>query len=385
MRLFHMLRKTKYLARNHPILIANAAPSKFVEVELRPLIAAGCSITLNTAGITNADALYSYYGNRLNYVEFDALDEDQLSKIVLRNQAGFSVIKSRINLPFSAELINRFAAPSLTHPLTVLAQVGSGTNNVDCAVATERGVIVTHTPGSNSNAVAEFVFGQILTLSRQFIFYNEHSHRGQWLKDQSQIMTRELRGHTLGLIGIGRIAKAIIPLAQAFGMKVVGWGNANFTINQAKQYGIKKVERLEDLLRTCDVVSLHVPLTEQTKNLMSADKLQYMKQGAFLINTSRGGIVDEQALAYELTRPNRKILAAAIDTFEYEKANYQSPLIGLDNVLLTPHMGGATYESLTASADALSRQIVSLLDGDLSVPIANPLVKENLPDHKLSK
>jgi phosphoglycerate dehydrogenase-like enzyme len=181
----------------------------------------------------------------------------------------------------------------------------------------------------------------------------------------------ELKNKTLGIIGTGNIARQLILKAKVFGMKIILLGRQRSADDVASELEVEKANSLTELLKDSDYVSLHIPLTKDTRNLICERELKLMKKGSFLINTSRGGIIDEYALANELKSRERNIAGAAIDTFENEKSDYTSPLIGLSNVLLTPHIAGLTPQSLENSAIMAANNAAAIVNGLFNVPIVN--------------
>lgn len=216
-----------------------------------------------------------------------------------------------------------------------------GTNQVDLAAARERGIAVFNAPFSNTRSVAELVLGEILLLLRGIPQRNAMAHRGGWLKSANGSF--EARGKTLGIIGYGHIGIQLSIMAENIGMNVEYYDiEDKLSLGNATQ-----VHNLTQLLQRADIISLHVPETPQTKNLIGTAELEVMKQGAILINASRGTVVDIDALAEALR--DKKISGAAIDVFPVEpKSNdeeFVSPLREFDNVILTPHIGGSTQEA----------------------------------------
>ncbi|TMP46515.1 phosphoglycerate dehydrogenase [Pseudoalteromonas citrea] len=216
-----------------------------------------------------------------------------------------------------------------------------GTNQVALDAARERGIAVFNAPFSNTRSVAELVLGEILLLLRGIPQRNAMAHRGEWLK--SAVGSYEARGKTLGIIGYGHIGTQLGIMAENIGMRVEFYDiEDKLTLGNAQQ-----VQNLTHLLQRADVISLHVPETPSTKNLIGMAELEIMKQGAILINASRGTVVDIDALAESLR--DRKLSGAAIDVFPTEpKSNdeeFVSPLREFDNVILTPHVGGSTQEA----------------------------------------
>jgi D-3-phosphoglycerate dehydrogenase len=216
-----------------------------------------------------------------------------------------------------------------------------GTNQVDLKAAEKRGIVVFNAPFSNTRSVAELVLGQIIILLRGIVQKNTMAHRGQWSK--SAVNSYEARGKTLGIIGYGHIGTQLSILAEHLGMRVQFYDiEDKLVLGNSMQ-----VKSLKQLLNTSDVVSLHVPETPHTQNMIGKKELNQMKDGAILINAARGTIIDIDALCEALK--SKKLTGAAIDVFPVEpKSNseeFTSPLREFDNVILTPHVGGSTQEA----------------------------------------
>ena len=230
--------------------------------------------------------------------------------------------------------------------LRIIANVAVGHDNIDLAAARERGIVVTNTPDVLTNAVAEFTWALILGVTRRVAEGDRAVRRGAWKGWALDYMPgMELAGKQLGLVGRGRIGQAVAAKAAAFGMRVVF---------------AKHDMSLDELLVTSDVVSLHVPLSAGTRHLIDRKSLVRMKRSAYLVNTSRGQIVDEEALAWAL---HEGLLAgAALDVYEREPAVHPD-LLQHENVLLAPHIGSATRETRTAMAELAVRNVIEVLAG----------------------
>ncbi|TMP29591.1 phosphoglycerate dehydrogenase [Pseudoalteromonas rubra] len=242
-----------------------------------------------------------------------------------------------------------------------------GTNQVDLDAAKKRGIAVFNAPFSNTRSVAELVLGEILLLLRGIPKRNAMAHRGEWFK--SAIGSFEARGKTLGIIGYGHIGTQLGIMAENIGMKVEFYDiEDKLTLGNAQQ-----VQSLTQLLQRADVVSLHVPETSQTKNLIGMAELEVMKQGAILINASRGTVVDIDALAEALSAG--KLSGAAIDVFPVEpKSNdeeFVSPLRQFDNVILTPHVGGSTQEAQENIGIEVAGKLTKYSDNGSTVTAVN--------------
>ncbi len=253
-----------------------------------------------------------------------------------------------------AQLVDQITADVLDagERLKVVANVAVGYDNIDVAAARARQVIITNTPDVLTAAVAEFTWGLILSAARRIAEGDRLIRRGGWKGWSLDFMLgTELRGKQLGIVGPGRIGRAVAEKAAAFGMTVV------FS-NRRGASG--DVISLDALLVGSDVVSIHAPLTPETRHLIDRRALARMKRSAILVNTSRGALVDEGALAWALSE--RLIAGAALDVYEREPAVLES-LLSMDNVVLAPHLGSATRETRTAMADLAVSNVLAVLDG----------------------
>lgn len=216
-----------------------------------------------------------------------------------------------------------------------------GTNQIDLATATEVGIPIFNAPHSNTRSVAELVIAEMISLSRQLCDRNTLAHRGEWVKSADG--SREVRGKTLGIVGYGHIGSQLSVLAEAMGMRVVFYD----VVKKLPLGNAQPKNKLDDLLASADFISLHVPETPETKNMISKDQLFKMKKGSFLINASRGTVVNIEDLVLALKENH--IAGCAIDVFPVEpasnKESFKSNLQNLKNVILTPHIGGSTEEA----------------------------------------
>lgn len=250
--------------------------------------------------------------------------------------------------------------------LRVVSRFGVGVDNVDLDAATEHGIVVTITPGANAVAVAELTFLLILALSRHLILHDRWVRAGEW-KRASGV---ELIGSTLGIIGLGRIGREVATRARAFGMRIVFTDPAPPPEDQVRALEAIAMP-LNELLSISDVVSLHLPLTSETYHLIGARELALMKPNALLINTARGGLVDEQAL-YEALK-ERRLAGAAFDVFEKEPPD-DSPLLRLDNFIATPHIGSATVQTTRRMGIMAAQNALAVLEGRRPEGVVNPQV-----------
>ena len=239
--------------------------------------------------------------------------------------------------------------------LKIVANVAVGYNNIDVGYARSRGVTVTNTPDVLTEAVADFTWALILDITRRVSEGDRLVRRGEWKGWALDFMLgSELRGKQLGLVGLGRIGRAVAAKAPAFGMRV-----AYHTIPEADLPGAEATS-FDRVLNTSDVVSIHVPLLPETRHLIDRKALARMKRSAYLINTSRGPVVDEEALAWALEQ--RLIAGAALDVHEHEPKVHPG-LLRLENVVLLPHLASATTETRTAMAELAANNVIAVLSG----------------------
>jgi D-3-phosphoglycerate dehydrogenase len=232
-----------------------------------------------------------------------------------------------------------------------------GTNQVDLGAARNRGIPVFNAPFSNTRSVAELVIGEIVMLLRRIFPRCAAAHEGKW--DKSATNSHEVRGRTLGIVGYGNIGSQLSTLAEAMGMKVIYFDQTD----KLRHGNTEPVESLQDLLARSDVVSLHVPETLETSGMIGQSELRLMKRGACLINNSRGTVVDVDALAEALR--DGHLAGAALDVFPVEPSSnsdrFQSPLQGLKNVILTPHIGGSTEEAQDRIGKEVARKMLDYI------------------------
>ena len=252
--------------------------------------------------------------------------------------------------------------------LKVVGRAGIGVDNVDVKSATARGVVVMNTPYGNAITTAEHAIAMMFALARQIPEASASTKAGKW--EKNRFMGVELSGKTLGLIGCGNIGSIVADRAQGLKMRVIAF-DPYLTEKRALDLGVEKVE-LDDLIARADLITLHTPLTDQTRNILSRDAIARTRKGVRIINCARGGLVDEAALGDALKSGH--VAGAALDVFETEPAT-DSPLFGLDNVVCTPHLGAATAEAQENVALQVAEQMSDfLLTGAVSNAINMPSV-----------
>ena len=273
--------------------------------------------------------------------------------IVTADQVGENLSK---HLESADALIVRSAVQAdealLSHAtkLRVVGRAGVGVDNIDLDAATRQGIAVMNTPGANAVAVAEHTLGMMLAMARHLCRADALMHAGKW--EKKSLQGSELRGKTLGVAGLGRIGMEVARRARAFGMEVVGH-DPFVSVAVAKEQGIR-LASLDDLYAAADYITLHVGLTPQTTGMINQAAIKKMKEGVRLVNCARGELVHEADLVEALKRGH--VAAAALDVFTEEPLK-QSPLMAMENVILTPHIGGATHEAQEAVGVQIAQQV----------------------------
>ncbi|MCV6622277.1 MAG: phosphoglycerate dehydrogenase [Cellvibrionaceae bacterium] len=301
--------------------------------------------TLTSAGYTN-----------IEYLKTSLPEAELIEKLA---DAHFVGIRSRTQL--TRKVLE--AAPKLI----AVGCFCIGTNQVDLKAAEELGVVVFNAPYSNTRSVAELVIAEAILLLRGIPEKNAVCHRGGWMK--SAVDSYEIRGKTLGIIGYGSIGTQVSVLAESLGMKVIFFD----VVTKLPLGNASQVRNLNELLNRSDIVSLHVPETASTKMMMGAEEIAQMKDKAILLNASRGTVVDIEALAEALKAG--KVGGTAIDVFPVEPRGnddeFQSPLRGIDNALLTPHIGGSTQEAQENIGLEVAEKLVKYSDNGTTITAVN--------------
>jgi len=243
--------------------------------------------------------------------------------------------------------------------LKIVGRAGSGLDNVDIPAATKRGIVVMNTPGGNTVTTAEHTFALLVAMARRVPQADASTKSGKW--EKKKFMGMELFQKTLGIIGVGAIGSHVAKLAQGVLMHVIAY-DAYLSPEKAAKAGIELVD-LDTLFARSDVITLHTPLTDETRHLIGAEAIAKMKTGVRIINCARGGIVDESALLEALQ--NGEVAAAAFDVFEKEPVDPANPLLSLENFICTPHLGAATKEAQENVALAVAEQMVDFLVKDV--------------------
>ncbi|MGQ4870806.1 MAG: glyoxylate reductase [Candidatus Thorarchaeota archaeon] len=298
-------------------------------------------------------------------------EEPPSRKEIIENARECTGLVTLLSDPIDAEVLD--ALPRLK----IVAQYAVGYDNIDVEHATKRGIMVTNTPGVLTETTADLAWGLLMAASRRIVEADRYVRRGEWRVawGPEMLLGVDVYGATLGIVGMGRIGYAMTKRATGFGMTILYTSRSmtDITTKAERELGAKRVD-LDILLRSSDFVSIHVPLTKETRHLIDRDKLAVMKPTAILINTARGPVIDEEALAEALA--NGRIRAAGLDVFEKEPLAADSPLLDLDNVVLTPHIGSASIETRSRMAEICARNLVAGLQGQRPPNLVNPEVCE---------
>lgn len=255
--------------------------------------------------------------------------------------------------------------------LKMIANFGVGFNNIDIAFATKQGIVVTNTPNAVCEPTAEMAMGLMLDVMRRISWCDRNLRQNpnfEW--GLMKNLGSGPYGKTLGIIGMGKIGKALARRAIAFGMKIIYHKRTQLSSETEKEFNATYVS-MEELLKTADVISLNCPLTDATHHLLSHPQFQLMKQGAYVINTARGPVIDEEAMVHYLK--NGHLAGAGLDVFENEPSIHPE-LLTLDNVVMTPHTGTGTVETRIETAREAAENIIRYFNGEKEISIVNPNV-----------
>jgi len=282
-------------------------------------------------------------------VTFDEMDGETLLKEI----SAYDALMVRGRTKAVKEVVEAGASGSLK----VIGRAGIGVDNVDIETAAKLGVPVVNAPTGSTASVAELAIGHMLALSRHLSKADMTMKKGEWIK--KQLKGNELGGKTLGLVGCGNIGRLTGKFAQAFGMNVIGY-DPFISKEDLKKDEIEKIDELAGLMGKADFISLHLPHIPKTHHIVNKQMISKMKPTACIINCARGGTVDEKALYTALK--NGKIAGAGLDVYEQEPPK-DSPLLQLDNIMLTPHIGANTKEGQIRAGTVCAEQILKVLDG----------------------
>ena len=285
--------------------------------------------------------------NGLKVTYEPAITPEQLAEKI----GNYEVIVVRSRTKIVKELVEKAGK------CQIIARVGVGLDNIDQDAAKAKNIRVINAVEGAITAVAELVVGLMLSMAREIPRADREIRNGNWIK--KEMMGSELKGKYLGIIGLGNIGKRLGRLARALNMSIIGYDTVPIDEEFSKEVGLMKAD-LDTLLASSDYVSLHVPLLDSTKHMINTEKLRLMKKTAHIVNTSRGGVIDEEALYNALKDGN--LASAALDVFEVEPAT-GNKLVNLPNFIATPHMGAQTKEAQSLAANVIAEKIIQLLRG----------------------
>jgi len=278
--------------------------------------------------------------------------EPEITPDQIKEKIGnFDIVVVRSRTKITKEMIDR------ANKCKIIARVGVGLDNIDVDAAKTKGIRVINAVEGAMNAVAELVLGLMLSLAREIPRADREIRNGKWLK--KELMGTELSGKYLGIVGLGNIGKKLAKHARALNMNIIGYDIIPIPEDFSREVGLIKAD-LETLLSSADYISFHVPLTDSTHHLVNSQRLGKMKKNTCIINTSRGEIIDENAL-YDALKEG-KIAGAALDVFETEPA-IGNKLATLPNVICTPHIGAQTKEAQALAANVIAEKIIMILRG----------------------
>ena len=286
-------------------------------------------------------------------------------------ECGFEVIEYKLGRPFTfdeiKEAVHEVVAViagadiwnedvfKIAPNLKVISRFGVGVDNIDLDKARQYGIKVTNAKGMNANAVAELTVGLVLGAIRNLPYLNDSLRKGNW----DRFIGRDLKGKNVGLLGFGAIAQGVAKMLKGFDVNVYAFDKYP-NLEKAKELCVYMIS-MEDILKRCDIVSMHLPSLKETYHIMGNKQFAAMKDGAYFINTARGALVDEKAL-YDALKTG-KLAAAAIDVYEEEPAQTTNPLFRLDNIICTPHTAAETFETYTTVSLVTVQAIIDVING----------------------
>jgi D-3-phosphoglycerate dehydrogenase len=293
---------------------------------------------------TGVDILRAASGIEVD--ERPSISADELAQII----ADYDALIVRSKTKVTADLIERASM------LRVVGRAGTGIDNIDVAAATNRGVVVMNAAAGNTVTTAEHTWAMLMALARQIPQAVASTKAGRW--EKNRFLGVELMGKTLGIIGLGRIGSAVAERARAFGMNILAY-DPYFTPEAAREMGVEMLT-LDEIFPRADFITVHTPLTEQTRGIINSDAIEKMKPGVRLINCARGGLIDERALADALS--SGKVAGAALDVFDQEPTPADNPLLAFDQIIATPHLGASTTEAQLGVATMIAEQVLDYLN-----------------------
>lgn len=290
------------------------------------------------------------------------LSPEELKSII----GGYDALLVRSETKVTSDILKA------AHRMQIIGRAGVGVDNIDIPIATECGIVVVNSPDGNTLAAAELTVGLLLSLARHIPAADATMRAGKW--DRKRFTGIEISGKTVGIIGLGRIGYAVAQRLRAFDVTLIAY-NPFVPEETTRQLGVEPVS-LDDLLRRSDFITVHTPLSKETKGLISAPQFALMKPGVRIVNVARGGIIDEQALADSVK--DGRVAGFAFDVFTSEPVLPDNPLLGIEQSVITPHLGASTKEAQIKVAIDVSEQVVDVLQGKPArTPVNLPTLSEN--------
>jgi len=295
-------------------------------------------------------------------------------EVIIEKAKNVDALASLLSDKIDAEVFD--AAPKLK----IVAQMAVGFDNIDVKEATKRGIYVTNTPGVLTETTADFAWTLLMAVARRVVEADKYVRKGRWKVGwhPSMLSGRDVYGATMGIVGAGRIGSAVAKRAKGFNMRILFYDVVPRP-ELERELDAKSVD-LETLLRESDFVSVHVPLLKATYHVINEEKLGLMKKTAYLVNNSRGPVVDEKAL-YKALKEGW-IAGAALDVFEQEPTQVDNPLLTLDNVVVAPHISSASHETRSKMAEMVAENLIAFFEGRKPPNLVNPEVLEVRPPSK---
>ena len=290
-------------------------------------------------------------------------------EVIIKNVRDVDALASLLSDKIDAEVFD------VATKLKIVAQFAVGVDNIDVKEATRRGIYITNTPGVLTETTADFTWALLMAVARRVVEADKRVRAGQWKVGwhPSMLLGRDVCGATIGIVGAGRIGSAVVRRAKGFNMKIL-YHSPSAKPKLERKLGAKRVD-LDALLKASDFVSIHVPLTKQTYHMINEEKLRLMKKTAYLINNSRGAIVDEKTLYRALKEG--WIAGAGLDVFEREPTPVDNLLLKLDNVVVAPHMSSSSHETRSRMAEMVAENLVAFFEGRVPPNLVNREVLES--------
>jgi len=287
-------------------------------------------------------------------------------EVIIEKVRNVDAIVSLLSDKIDAEVFD--AAPKLK----IVAQMAVGFDNIDVKLATKRGICVTNTPEVLTETTADFAWALLMAVARRVVEADRYVRTGKWKVSwhPSMLLGRDVHGATIGIVGAGRIGSSVAKRAKGFNMKILYYDVVSRP-ELEKELSAKSVD-LDTLFKESDFISIHVPLTKQTYHMINEEKLRLMKKTAYVINNSRGSVIDEKALYRALKE--EWIAGAGLDVFEREPTQLNNPLLKLDNVVVAPHISSSSHETRSRMAEMVAENLIAFFEGRIPPNLVNPEV-----------